>query len=82
MVLVNVSNIMANFAGIAGSLELFRVSRYISVQAGAIVVWLLVSKGTYKSVEKIFLVACVVYVAYIISGVLVESKWKEAASTA
>src|SRR5580693_1494594 len=79
LVLVNLSNIMANFAGIAGSLELFHVSRYVSVPAGAIVVWLLVSKGTYESVEKIFLIACVVYVAYIISGVLVEPNWKEAA---
>src|SRR5579872_4546056 len=79
LVLVNLSNIMANFAGIAGSLELFHVSRYVSVPAGAAVVWLLVSKGTYQSVEKIFLIACVVYAAYIISGVLVEPNWKEAA---
>src|SRR5580692_9059101 len=79
LVLVNLSNIMANFAGIAGSLELFHISRYLSVPAGAIVVWVLVSKGTYESVEKIFLIACVVYVAYIISGVLVEPNWKEAA---
>src|SRR5271167_4367745 len=79
LVLVNLSNIMANFAGIAGSLELFHISRYASVPAGAIVVWLLVTKGTYHSVEKIFLIACIVYVAYIISGVLVEPNWKEAA---
>src|SRR6266478_9981973 len=79
LVLVNLSNIMANFAGIAGSLELFHISRYFSVPAGAVAVWLLVNKGTYQSVEKIFLIACVVYVAYIISGVLVEPSWKEAA---
>src|SRR6266566_817810 len=79
LVLVNLSNIMANFAGIAGSLELFHISRYFSVPAGAVAVWLLVNKGTYQSVEKIFLIACVVYVAYIISGVLVEPNWKEAA---
>jgi Mn2+/Fe2+ NRAMP family transporter len=79
LVLVNLSNIMANFAGIAGSLELFHISRYVSVPAGALAVWLLVSKGTYQSVEKIFLFACIVYVAYIISGILVEPNWKEAA---
>jgi Mn2+/Fe2+ NRAMP family transporter len=79
LVVVNLSNIMANFAGIAGSLELFHVSRYISVPAGAIAVWLLVNKGSYQSVEKIFLFACIVYVAYIISGILVEPNWKAAA---
>ena len=79
LVLVNLSNIMANFAGIAGSLELFHISRYVSAPAGAAVVWLLVTKGTYQSVEKIFLIACVVYIAYIVSGVLVEPNWKEAA---
>src|SRR4051795_6633564 len=72
LVVVNLANIMANFAGIAGALELFHISRYFSVPAGALAVWLLVNKGTYESVEKIFLIACVVYVAYIISGILVE----------
>src|SRR3984893_9455269 len=57
LVPVNLSNIMANFAGIAGSLELFHVSRYISVPAGAVAVWLLVNKGTYPSVWEVFLVA-------------------------
>src|SRR5437667_3385793 len=79
LVIVNLANIMANFAGIAGALELFHISRYTSAPVGAIVVWLLVTKGTYQSVEKIFLFACVVYVAYIISGVLVQPDWKEAA---
>lgn len=79
LVVVNLSNIMANFAGIAGSLELFHVSRYFSVPIGAAAVWLLVVKGNYQSTEKVFLFACVVYIAYVISGVLVEPNWKEAA---
>jgi Mn2+/Fe2+ NRAMP family transporter len=79
LVVVNLANIMANFAGIAASLELFHINRYVSVPLGAAAVWLLVDKGTYQRVEKIFLMACVVYVAYIISGVLVEPNWKEAA---
>ncbi len=61
LVLTNLTNVMANFAGIASSLELFGISRYISVPLGAAAVWLLVVKGTYRSVEKLFLVACVVY---------------------
>src|ERR1017187_4586926 len=65
LVLANLTNMMADFAGIASSLELFHVSRYISVPLGAAAVWLLVVKGNYRSVERIFLLACVVYVAYI-----------------
>ena len=79
LVLVNLTNVMANFAGIASSLELFHVSRYISVPLGAVAIWLLIVKGNYQSAEKIFLFACVLYVAYIISGFLVKPNWTEAA---
>jgi Mn2+/Fe2+ NRAMP family transporter len=79
LVLANLTNVMANFAGIATSLELFGISKYISVPLGALAVWLLIVKGSYESVEKIFLWACVVYIAYIVSGVLVQPDWKEAA---
>src|SRR5512136_1798103 len=67
LVLTNLTNIMAEFAGIASSLGLFSVSRYISVPLCALAVWVLVVKGTYATVEKIFLFACVVYAAYIVS---------------
>ena len=79
LVLVNLTNVMAEFAGVASSLELFHISRYISVPLAAVAVWFLVVKGNYQSVEKIFLFACVFYVTYIISGFLVKPDWKEAA---
>jgi NRAMP (natural resistance-associated macrophage protein)-like metal ion transporter len=79
LVLVNLTNVMSEFAGIASSLELFGLSRYITVPLSAIAVWFLIVKGDYQSVEKIFLFACVVYVTYIISGFLVKPDWKEAA---
>jgi Mn2+/Fe2+ NRAMP family transporter len=79
LVLANLTNVIANFAGIATSLEIFGISRFIAVPIGALIVWLLVVKGTYDSVEKIFLFACIVYVAYIASGILVQPDWKEAA---
>jgi NRAMP (natural resistance-associated macrophage protein)-like metal ion transporter len=78
LVLTNLTNVMANFAGIASSLGLFGVSRYISVPLGAAAVWFLVVKGTYRSVEKIFLGACVVYAAYIVSALMIKPNWKEA----
>lgn len=79
LVFVNLTNVMANFAGIASSLELFHVSRYISVPLGAVGIWFLIVKGNYKSAEKIFLFACIFYVAYIISGILVRPDWHRAA---
>jgi Mn2+/Fe2+ NRAMP family transporter len=79
LVIVNLTNVMSEFAGIASSLDRFHVSRYICVPLAAVAVWFLVVKGNYASVEKIFLFACVLYVTYIISGFLVKPDWKEAA---
>jgi NRAMP (natural resistance-associated macrophage protein)-like metal ion transporter len=78
LVLTNLTNVMAEFSGIATSLGLFGVSRYISVPLGAVAVWFLVVKGTYRSVEKIFLFACIVYGAYIVSALMIKPNWKEA----
>src|SRR3954465_8290460 len=68
LVVTNFGNIMAEFAGVASSLELFGVSRYIIVPLAAAIVWLLVVQGTYSSIEKIFLVASGFYVCYIVAG--------------
>src|ERR1700676_4909543 len=67
LLIANLGNTVAEFAGIAQSLEIFGISKYVSVPLAAVTVWLLVVKGTAKAVERIFLVACLVYVAYIIS---------------
>ncbi len=79
LVVANLTNMMADFAGIAGSLELFHISRYISVPLSAVAIWFLIVKSNYESVERIFLFACVVYIAYIISGILVKPDWNAAA---
>ena len=79
LVVTNFGNIVAEFAGIASSLELFGASRYIVVPLSALVVWGLVVHGTYDSIEKIFLTASAFYVCYIIAGVLAQPDWKAAA---
>ena len=79
LIVVNFANVIAEFAGIASSLELFHISRYISVPLAAAAVWYLIVRGNYTSVEKVFLFACGLYVTYIISGFLVKPDWKEAA---
>jgi NRAMP (natural resistance-associated macrophage protein)-like metal ion transporter len=79
LVVTNFGNVVAEFAGIASSLELFGLSKYIVVPAAAFVVWLLVVRGTYDSIEKIFLTASAFYVTYIIAGFLAHPDWKAAA---
>ncbi len=74
---VNITNVMAEFAGVAASLEIFHISKFISVPLAALFVWMLVVRGTYKSVEKIFLFACFFYIAYIISGFIAKPDWNE-----
>jgi Mn2+/Fe2+ NRAMP family transporter len=75
LVLSNIFNTMSEFAGIAASAELFGISKYLLVPLCALFVWWLIVKGTYKSVEKVFLFACIFYVSYIISGFLSQPDW-------
>src|SRR3954453_1888175 len=77
ILITNFGNVVAEFAGIAASLELFGVSRYFSVPICAVIVWLIVVKGQYKSVEKVFLVASFFYFLKIIGGVLAHPAWKD-----
>src|SRR5260221_1402348 len=67
LIITNFGNVVAEFAGIASSMELFHLSKYIVVPVAAVIVWVLVVRGTYNSVEKIFLTASAFYVCYIIA---------------
>lgn len=81
LIFSNLFNTISEFAGIAASAELLGMSKYILVPLCAFFVWWLIVKGTYKSVEKVFLFACVFYVAYIISGFLSKPNWNEVVTT-
>jgi NRAMP (natural resistance-associated macrophage protein)-like metal ion transporter len=73
--LTNMGNVLSEFAGVAAGMEVFGINKFISVPASAFLVWWMVVKGTYKSVEKAFLVACVFYISYIITGIIVKPDW-------
>jgi NRAMP (natural resistance-associated macrophage protein)-like metal ion transporter len=75
LLLTNMGNSISEFAGIAASLEIFGINKYVSVPVCAVIVWLLVVKGSYKFVEKVFLVACMVYIAYPIAAFMAGPKW-------
>jgi NRAMP (natural resistance-associated macrophage protein)-like metal ion transporter len=78
LVLVNFTNVVTEFIGIAGSMGLFHIPKFVSVPLCAALVWVLVFKGDYKTTEKIFLVASLVYIAYIFAGVLSQPDWRQA----
>src|SRR5579884_3443308 len=78
ILVTNFGNVCAEFAGIAESLELFGLPRYYTVPICAVIVWLIIVKGQYKSVEKIFLVASAFYITYIFAGVFAKPAWVEA----
>jgi len=78
ILITNFGNVVSEFAGIAGSLELFSLSRHYTVPICAVIVWLIVVKGQYKSVEKIFLGASFFYITYIAAGLLAKPAWLEA----
>src|SRR5712671_5600569 len=76
---VDLANVVAEFAGVAASMQIFGVSKYIAVPIAAIVVWVLVIRGTYRQVEIIFLFACVLYLSYVFSAFLAKPDWLIAA---
>lgn len=77
LIFSNLFNTISEFAGIAASAELFGISKYVLVPLCAIFVWWLIVKGTYKSVEKVFLLACLFYLSYVFSGFLSKPDWNE-----
>lgn len=76
---VDLGNTVAEFAGVAAAMSIFGVSKYIAVPLAAILVWVLVVRGTYRQVEKIFLAACAFYLCYAISAFLAKPDWLLAA---
>ena len=79
---VNLANTVSEFAGIAASMNVFGVSKYLSVPVAAVGVWLLIIKGSYKTVERVFLLASTIYLSYIASGILAKPDWGEVSRAA
>jgi NRAMP (natural resistance-associated macrophage protein)-like metal ion transporter len=78
ILITNFGNVVTEFIGIATSLELFGLSRYVTVPVCGVIVWLIVVKGQYKTVEKVFLAASFFYITYIFAGALAHPAWKVA----
>jgi Mn2+/Fe2+ NRAMP family transporter len=76
MLLIDVGNTTSEFAGIAGSMEVFGVNKYISVPIVGFLVWFMVVKGTYSGIEKIFLVFSASLLVYIVSAIMGKPDWQ------
>jgi Mn2+/Fe2+ NRAMP family transporter len=79
LLIANMGTTVANFAGWAASMQILGLSKYIMVPIGAISIWLLVTRGSYRAVERILLIACLLYFGYVISGFLAKPDWGEVA---
>ena len=75
LLVADFGNTMAEFSGLAAGGEIFGISKYIFVPVGALTVWWLVAKGTFRFVERIFLMASAFYISYVISGLLARPDW-------
>ncbi len=75
LIITDLGNTVSEFAGLASGTSVFHMSRFVAVPLGAIFVWLLVVKGSYRYVEKVFLAACVVYLAYPVSCYMAHPDW-------
>jgi NRAMP (natural resistance-associated macrophage protein)-like metal ion transporter len=75
--IANFGTTVANFAGWAASMEILGLSKYLMVPLGALVIWILVIKGSYRAVERILLFACLLYFGYVFSGFMSKPEWKE-----
>jgi Mn2+/Fe2+ NRAMP family transporter len=82
MVFTNLANTVSEFAGIAASMQIFGVSKYISVPVAAVGLWLLVVKASYKVVERVLLLGSLFYMAYVGSALLTRPPWAEVARAA
>jgi NRAMP (natural resistance-associated macrophage protein)-like metal ion transporter len=75
LLLANLANTVSEFAGVAASMEIFGVSKFISVPVAAVLVWLLIVRGNYRTVERVFLVASALYLCYVAAGFLERPDW-------
>lgn len=75
LLIANAATTVAEFAGVSGAMSIFGVSPFIAVPVAAILVWVLVVRGSYRYVERILLGLCLIYFTYVISGILVHPNW-------
>jgi Mn2+/Fe2+ NRAMP family transporter len=82
LVVANLANTVSEFAGVAASMEIFGVTKFLSVPLAAVFVWVIIVKGNYKGVERVFLVASLIYLTYVVSGIMAHPVWGDVLAAA
>lgn len=80
LLIANIGNTATEFAGVAGAMQVFGISKYIAVPLVGVAVWILVVKGTYKTAERIFLIFSVFLLSYVVSALMAKPNWGEVAT--
>ncbi len=80
VLLANTGLVVSEFAGIGAAFELLGVSRYIIIPIAAVAIWALVSFGSYRYAERIFLIMSLAFLAYPIAAILGHPDWGEVGS--
>jgi NRAMP (natural resistance-associated macrophage protein)-like metal ion transporter len=75
LLIANFGTTVAEFAGWAASMEIFGLSKYVMVPIGAFMIWILVTRGSYRVVESVLLGACLLYFGYVLSGFMAKPEW-------
>jgi NRAMP (natural resistance-associated macrophage protein)-like metal ion transporter len=77
LLVANTLTTISEFAGIAAALELFGITKYLSIPIAAVAVWFLLTKGTYERVEKVFLVMTFAFFTYPIAAFMAHPDWAQ-----
>lgn len=81
LLFANLATTISEFAGMAAAFEIFGLNRLVTVPLTAMAVWLLVVRGSYRSVEKVFIAIASLYLTYILVGFIAKPDWSEVLSS-
>lgn len=80
LLIANLGVCIGDFAGIAASLELFRISKYITIPFFTLLIWILLTRGTYSKAEKVFLILTLTFFSYVITAFMLKPNWNSVLS--
>lgn len=80
LLIANLGVCIGDFAGIAASLELFKISKYITIPFFTLIIWLLLTRGTYSKAEKVFLILTLTFFSYVITAFMLKPNWNSVLS--
>ncbi len=75
VLMANLGICISEFLGIGAALNLAGIPFQVSVPIAAVVVWLLLVRGSYKVAERVFVLMTIPFFAYPIAAILAHPRW-------